>query len=199
MRDRRGFTLIEMLVVIIIIILMAGTTVMLMNTFFRNQGVRQACEIVKQTVAQTKTLSAEERRVHFLVFSPVNSATGEGFLEIHRDANEDNVYNGDYNPLTENDADPPIMNGLRQLPRGVIFETAPQWVAFQPSGYLMFSGGFPEVQAAQFDNNMDRNSPSELTCDIGVRVKGRQFWVLMDLDRAGGKVRRHFFMQKEQK
>ena len=174
---------------------------MLMNTFFRGQGVRQGVMIVKGAVGQARSLSAGQRRVHFLVFSPPPADSkdpfAEGWMEIHIDSNEDGIYNGDYDKMTDDATDPPIDGRSIELPKGVVFETSPQWVSFQPSGYMNFASGFSEVQAAEFDMNMERSNPSEIRCDISVRINGRNFWVLCDLDRAAGKVRRHFFLQKE--
>ncbi len=197
MRRRGGFTLVEMLVVIIIITIIAGASVMLVNSILRGQGVKQGAVLVQQAVAQAKQMTAATRRVHFLVFSPLNR---DGWLEIHEDTNGDGLYQGDQDPQSQ-DTDK-MVDGVRaDLPQWVVFETAPAWAGFQPSGYMTLynsSGGlFAEVQASQFDMIMNGPNPNAIG-DVVLGITGRPYKMCQDLDRASGKVRRHFFLGKEQ-
>lgn len=197
---RRGFTLIEMMIVIIIIVIMAGTSVALLNTFFRGQGARQGALIVMQAVARAKQAAAETHIVHFLVFSPVSK---EGWMEVHKDADGDGLYKGDQDPLTvEADTLDPMLEGHKvDLPKYVIFEKAPEYVAFQPSGYLtLYKGGsaYTDIQASVFDGIMDKISDAGgRVGDVIIRVEGQGYWMCLDLDRASGKIRRHFFLTDE--
>ncbi len=196
MRRRAGFTLIELLIVILIIVILAGVTVMLMNVFFKGQGVRQAGMIVTQAVAQGKQTAAETREVVFLVFSRLNQ---DGFLELHKDTNGDGVYQGDQDPRS-NDADEMLEGQRIDLPRLVVFENAPAWLSFQPSGYIGLygpgGGAFPEVQASEFDRIMNGTTPNAIG-DVILLAQGQGFRMCMDLDRASGKVRRHFFLSDD--
>ncbi len=198
MRRRGGFTLVEMLVVIIIITILTGTTVMLANNIMRGQAVRQAAMIVKQGVAQAKQMAAATRRVHFLVFSPTGQ---EGWLEIHADSNGSGDYQGDQDPKTDSDQDRMVQGHRIDLPQFVVFEVAPAWIAFQPSGYITMhdSGGglFPEVQASSFDAIMNGSDP-RVVGDVVIAMLNRPYKQCMDLDRAAGKVRRDFFLAREQ-
>ncbi len=213
MRRRKGFTLLEMLVVIIIIIILAGTTVALLNTFFRGQGARQGALVVTQEVARARHLAAKDLVMHYLVLSPPQTTAGipdpEGWLEIHADqpdANQDynRVYDGDQDRTT-NDTDPVVSRAL--LPRFVVFDwgaaTACAWISFRPSGYLtMFTSGgspFPSgeaIQASAFDATMNGADPTAVG-DIIVRVYEKSYRMCIDLDRASGKVRRHFFLAED--
>jgi prepilin-type N-terminal cleavage/methylation domain-containing protein len=192
-RREAGFTLLEMLVVIIIVVILASVSVALLNVFFRGQGVRQGAMIVANAVSQAKQKAAETHKYHFLVFSPVGK---EGWMEVHADKNEDGIYQGD-DKFDTVDADPALEGGKIDLPKFVVFDTCPSWVAFSPSGYCHFSPGFKEIQASSFDKVMNGSNPTPIG-DIILRVSGRGFVMCIDLDKAAGKVRRFFFVNEEQ-
>ena len=199
MRRRQGFTLIEMLIVIIIIVIVAGATVSMMGVFLRGQGVNRGGAIVTQAVAQAKGRAAETHKYHFLVFSKSGQQAGgqtisEGWMEVHRDMNNDGVYQGDQDPTTP-DADPVVQGDTIQLPKFVVFEYAPEWIAFAPSGYIGFGGGFQEIQASSFDANMSGSNPSTVG-DVILRIQNQEYYMCMDMDRASGKIRRFFFLNK---
>ena len=192
-RREAGFTLLEMLVVIIIVVIMAGVSVALLNVFFRGQGVRQGAMIVANAVAQAKQKAAETHKYHFLIFSPVGK---EGWMEVHADKNDDGLYQGD-DKFDTVDADPALEGGKVDLPKFVVFDSRPSWVAFSPSGYCHFSPGFSEIQASSFDKVMNGSNPTAIG-DIILRVTGRGYVMCIDLDKAAGKVRRFFFINEEQ-
>ncbi|HLF93529.1 MAG TPA: prepilin-type N-terminal cleavage/methylation domain-containing protein [Planctomycetota bacterium] len=194
MRRDRGFTLIEMLVVIIIIVIIAGVSVALLGVFFRGQGVRQGSMIVSQVIAEAKQAAAKSHRVHYVVFSKTQT---EAWMEIHRDnpTNLDGLYQGDQNS-DSNDADPALPGGRVDLPKHVQFDYAPVWIAFTPSGYCYFSGGFKEIQASTFDAVMNGASPNPVG-DIIIKIDLQPYYMCMDLDRASGKIRRTFFLNQE--
>ena len=192
MSRRRGFTLLELLIVIIIIVIMSTLAVALMSTFFRGQGVRQGAMIVSQVCAQAKQGASKEHRTYFVVFSNIGT---DGWMEIHRDSNNDGIYGGDRNPKTNDATDPAIDGGLVDLPRLVAFDRAPQWVGFSPSGYLSFPGGSGEVQTSAFDRDMNAGTKNG---EIILRVMNRGYFMCIDLDRPSGKIRRSFFVNEEQ-
>lgn len=200
MKRRGGFTLVEMMVVIIIIIIMASVSVALLNTFFKGQGARQGGMIVMQAVARAKQAAAETHNVHFLVFSTIKK---EGWLEVHRDADGDGRYTGDQDPATqEPDTGDPMLEGHRiDLPKYVVFEVAPDWIAFQPSGHMtLYRAGSPynDVPAGQFDGVMDKlASASNRIGDVIVWVENQDYWMCLDVDRPSGKVRRQVFVTAE--
>ncbi len=189
MKKRAGFTLIEMLVVIVIIVLLAGSSVAMFFLMFRGQGIRQGAMVVIQSVARAKQLSANQRVVHFLVLG--NSAD-RGWLQIHKDANGDGQYQGDFDSATL-DPDPAIEGDAIQLPKFCSFEKKPDWIGFNPSGYIVFPAGFVEVQAGNFDGNLAAGQESG---DIILRADGETMKLCIDLDRAAGKVRRHEFLNQ---
>ena len=189
MKKRAGFTLIEMLVVIVIIVLLAAGVVAAWNTMFRSQGVRKGAPLLIQAIAKGKQLSANQRVVHFLVMG--NDADG-GWIQIHIDANGDGKFQGDNDHSTP-DPDPAVEMDLIQLPKFCEFEKKPDWMGFNPSGYIVFPSGFPEVQAGTFDGMMASGAPTAIG-DIILRAKGEQMKLCIDLDRAAGKVRRHEFL-----
>jgi len=193
-RREKGFTLIELLIVIIIIVLMATMAVALLSVFFRGQGARQGAMIVMQVLAQTKQEAAKTHRYHFAVFSKLGE---DGWMEIHRDMNNDGVYNGDFKTNTE-DSDPMVEDGIVELPRNTTFEYSPQWLAISPSGYCSFNSGFKEVQASTFDKVKNGPSPKPVG-DIILRVMNKPFVMCLDLDRASGKIRRDMFLNDEPK
>ena len=90
-------------------------------------------------------------------------------------------------------SDPAIEGGKIELPKFCDFEKKPDWMGFNPSGYIVFPGGFQEVQAGQFDGNMASGAPVPMG-DIVLRAQGEQMKLCIDLDRAAGKVRRHEFL-----
>jgi prepilin-type N-terminal cleavage/methylation domain-containing protein len=188
-RREQGFTLIELLIVIIIIVLMATMSVALLSVFFRGQGARQGAMVVAQVLAQTKQEAAKTHRYHFVVFSKPGE---DAWMEIHRDMDNNGVYNGDQNPKTL-DADPLVEDGLVELPRNVTFEYSPQWLAISPSGYCSFNSGFKEIQASTFDKIKNGQSPKPVG-DIILRVMNKPFVMCLDLDRASGKIRRDMFL-----
>ncbi|MFN3486916.1 MAG: prepilin-type N-terminal cleavage/methylation domain-containing protein [Planctomycetota bacterium] len=192
MRPRGGFTLFELLVVIIIITILAGSSIMLLNVFFRGQGVRQGAAIVSQVIAQAKQQAARTHQAVFLVFSPPGQ---DAWLEIHTDANEDGVYQGDQKVETK---DPDPADGPRvDLPKFVTFEYAPVWIGFAPSGYMTFSSGFSEIQASMFDAIMAGSSPRAVG-DVVLRQQNQKVYMCIDLDRASGRARRAQFLNQEE-
>ena len=193
-RREKGFTLIELLIVIIIIVLMATMAVALLSVFFRGQGARQGAMVVMQVLAQAKQEAAKTHRYHFVVFSKIGE---DGWMEIHRDMDNNGIYNGDQNPKTT-DADPLVDDGLVELPRNVVFEYSPQWLAISPSGYCSFNSGFKEIQASTFDKVKNGPSPKPVG-DIILRVQNKPFVMCLDLDRASGKIRRDMFLNDESK
>lgn len=187
----QGFTLLELLIVIVIIVLLATMSVALLSVFFRGQGARQGAMVVMQVLAQTKQEAARSRKVHFAVFSKAND---DAWMEIHRDMDNNGVYNGDQDPRTD-DPDPMVADGYVDLPKGVAFEYSPQWLSVSPSGYCGFSSGFKEIQGSSFDKVMNGASPSPVG-DVILRVINKPFVMCLDLDRASGKIRRHFFINE---
>jgi len=192
-RDR-GFTLLELLIVIIIIVLLVTMSVALLSVFFRGQGARQGAMVVTQVLAQAKQEAAKTHRYHFVVFSKQGK---DGWMEIHQDdPNMSNgIYNGDQNP-DSNDSDPIVPDSYTELPRNVVFEYAPDWMAIAPSGYCSFSPGFKEMQASSFDKIMNGASPKPVG-DIVLRVLNKPFTMCLDIDRSSGKIRRNFFVNDD--
>ena len=191
-REEKGFTLLELLIVIIIIVLLATMSVALLSVFFRGQGARQGAMVVTQAMAQTKQAAAMSRKVHFVVFSKNGE---DGWLEIHRDMNNDGIYNGDQDPKTA-DPDPMVDDGYVDLPRNTTFEYAPTWLSISPSGYVGFSSGFKEIQASTFDKVMNGPKPTPVG-DVILRVMNKPFVMCLDIDRASGKIRRNFFVNED--
>lgn len=192
MRNRRGFTMIELMIVIIIIIILATAALALMNTFFRGQGVRQGAMIVSQAVAQAKQRAAETHRYVFLVFSKLGE---EAWLEIHEDTNLDGIYQGDQdNRDHSKDGDKAIEGHQIDLPKHIIFDKAPVSITFAPSGFI---GGYKDVPASQFDGTMNGNSP-KAEGDVILRVKNQKYLMCMDLEQSSGKIRRMFFLDEGQ-
>lgn len=187
-----GFTLLEMMIVIAIIGIILGASIALLGLMFKGESVRQASSIVAQGVAECKQWAAKEHAYFFLVFSKQGD---EGTIEIHRDNNKDGVYQGDQDVKTP-DADPAVEGKWADLPKFVIFETAPNWISFAPSGYLGFAPGYNEVQASTFDAIHAGAKPNPIG-DVVVKVTNRNFRVCMDLDKATGKVRRSHFLAEE--
>ena len=188
-RREAGFTLLELLIVIIIIVLMATMAVALLGVFFRGQGARQGAMIVMQVLAQCKQEAAKTHRYHFVVFSKPGE---DAWMEIHRDKDNNGIYNGDQNPKTD-DPDPLIEDGFVELPRNTTFEYAPKWLAISPSGYCTFNSDFKEIQASAFDKIKNGPSPKPVG-DIIIRVMNKPFVMCLDLDRASGKIRRDMFL-----
>jgi prepilin-type N-terminal cleavage/methylation domain-containing protein len=177
-----GFTLIELLVVIIILVLLAGLGVALMSVFFRDQGARQAGLVVTQTIAWAKQEAARTHQPHHLVFAPKNE---EGWMTIHKDVDK----NGRY------DADPMVSGGRIDLPRGIVFDHAPEWLSVSPCGQIVFSPGHPKVPASSFDRIMNGPTPVPLG-DIILRVRNQPLVMCLSLDQPTGKVRRSFFLNE---
>ncbi len=185
MKRPHGFTLLEMMIVIAIIGIILGAAVALLGVMFKGESVRQGAAIVSQGIAEAKQWAAKEHEYFFLVFSKTGE---EGWIEVHRDANKDGLYQGDQDFKTP-DADP-VVEGIRaDLPKFVSFEIAPNWVGIAPSGYLSFAPGFNEVQASTFDAVHNGDAPKPIG-DIVLKVANRGFRACMDLDKATGKVRR---------
>ncbi|MDP6730847.1 MAG: prepilin-type N-terminal cleavage/methylation domain-containing protein, partial [SAR324 cluster bacterium] len=174
MKKRAGFTLIEMLVVIVIIVLLAAGVVASWNSINRATGVRGGAPLLIQAIAKGKQLSANQRVVHFLVMG--NDADG-GWIQIHIDANGDGKFQGDNDHSTP-DPDPAIEQNLIQLPKNCLFmvignvKKYPDWMGFNPSGYIIFPPGFQEVQAGTFDGMMASSAPTAIG-DIILEAKGK--------------------------
>jgi prepilin-type N-terminal cleavage/methylation domain-containing protein len=191
---RRGFTLLELLIVIIIIVMLATMSVALLSVFFRGQGARQGAMIVTQVLAQCRQEAARSHRYYFVVFSKKGE---DGWMEIHKDQDNNGIYNGDQNPKSL-DADPTVPDGYVDLPRNVAFEQAPDWLSVSPSGYVGFSPGFKEIQASSFDTVMNGPSPSPVG-DVILRVINKGYVMCLDIDRSSGKIRRNFFINEDGK
>ncbi len=180
MKSKRGFTLIELLVVIIIIIIIASTVVALMNVFFRGQGIRQASIVITQAFAQGKQLSCDQRVVHFIVFT---NAPDGGRMQIYRDGNGNKTWDGAA-------MDPEISERTIELPRFVMFIKNPQWVAFEPSGYVIFNTGFVELTPGAFEAAQSSNPPDG---DLIIQMNNRPYKMTMDIERVTGKIRKSAF------
>ena len=187
-----GFTLLELLIVIVIIVLLVTMSVALLSVFFRGQGARQGAMIVTQVLAQAKQEAAKTHKYHFVVFSKANT---EGWMEIHRDMDQNGLYNGDENPKTV-DPDPCVQDGYTDLPRGVVFERSPVWMSVSPSGYCGFSPGFQEMSASSFDAIMNGPSPKPVG-DIILRVQNKPYVMCLDIERQSCKIRRNFFINDD--
>jgi prepilin-type N-terminal cleavage/methylation domain-containing protein len=184
-----GFTLLELLIVIIIIVLLATMSVALLSVFFRGQGARQGAMIVTMVLAQAKQEAAKTHKYHFIVFS---KSTEDGWMEIHKDMDNNGLYNGDQNPKTD-DPDPLVTDSYTELPKMVTFERAPTWIAISPSGYCSFSPGFQAMQPSSFDKVMNGASPKPVG-DIILRVTNKPYVMCLSMDRSSGKIRRSFFI-----
>jgi prepilin-type N-terminal cleavage/methylation domain-containing protein len=193
-RREAGFTLIELLIVIIIIVLMSTLAVALLGVFFRGQGARQGAMLVAQVLAQTKQEAAKTHRYHFVVFSKPGE---DAWMEIHRDMDNNGIYNGDQNPKTD-DPDRMIDDGFVEMPRNTTFEYAPKWLAISPSGYCSFNSDFRNIQPSAFDKIKNGPSPKPVG-DIIIRVMNKPFVMCLNLDRASGKIRRDMFLNDESK
>ena len=187
--------MVEVILVTVVLAILLTATISLFNTWFRGQGVRRGAIILSQALAQAKMRAAELHKHHFLVFSPPNAAEDQHWLEIHQDMNLDGVYQGDHDPATDTDPDKPIDGNIILFPKFVYFDLAPQWIGVSPSGYMWFSGGFNEVQASSFDAVMNGPNPNAIG-DVIIRVKGRDYAMCVDFDRAIGKIRRQFFLNE---
>lgn len=181
---KAGFTLLELLIVIIIICILTALMLVMSGVFMRGQTVRQGSMVMMQAVARTKQFSADKRCMHFLVFE---NAPDGGRVWIYRDANANNQYDAGVDQLAE--------TGATNLPRNVDFEPPymPQWMGFNPSGYVIYNPGFAEVQAGTFDGAMAASSPT-VTGDIVIKVRNQNIRMCMDVDKAAGKIRRHQFL-----
>lgn len=186
-----GFTLLEMMVTIAIIGIVLGVSVALFGMFFKGESVRQGALIVTQAVAEAKQWAAKEHKVFFLVFSKEGE---DAWMEIHEDMNRDGVYQGDHDPKTQ-DADKATFKAIN-LPKFVVLEHSPKWIAFTPSGYVSFNPGYNEIQASTFDAVHNGPSPKPVG-DVVLRVKERELRMCMDLDRASGKIRRSHTLFQE--
>jgi prepilin-type N-terminal cleavage/methylation domain-containing protein len=191
-RRDQGFTLLELLIVIIIIVLLTTMSVALLSVFFRGQGARQGAMVVMQVLAQTKQEAAKTRKVHYVVFSKKGD---DGWMEIHKDMDNNGIYNGDQDPKTI-DPDPVIPDGYVELPKNVTFDYSPTWLSISPSGYCGFNPGFKEIQASTFDKVMNGPKPTPVG-DVILRVMNKPFVMCLDIDRASGKIRRSFFINDD--
>lgn len=179
-----GFTLIELLVVIIIIIIMTSMTMMMMNVFLRDQGIRQAGNMVQQALSLCRQRAAETRVMHFVVFENSESA-GCGIMRTYKDIN---------NTKTYDNGDQEVMGSLIQLPRGVIFKTVPKWIAITPTGYCT---GYSDISSSLFEKRMrDFQEAGDI---ILTNTGGRYRVWCIDVDPAAGKVRRGVLLTDEDK
>jgi prepilin-type N-terminal cleavage/methylation domain-containing protein len=177
-----GFTLIELLVVIIIIVIMTGMTLAMMNVFMRDQGIRQAGNMVQNTLSLCRQYAAEKRVMHFVVFSN-NDAEGCGVMRTYKDLN---------NSKTHDNADLEIEGGMVQLPKNVIFKKAPAWIGITPTG---FCTGYTDMSSALYEKRM-RDFQEEGDIILTTRVGKYRAWCI-DIDPAAGKVRRGVLLTDE--
>ncbi|MBI4565107.1 MAG: prepilin-type N-terminal cleavage/methylation domain-containing protein [Planctomycetes bacterium] len=178
---REGFTLVEMMVVIIIITLMAGITVMMMNVFLRGQGVRQAGNLVSQTITQCKQRAADSRLTHFVTFE--NHPDGYGVMRIFKDING--------NKMLDDKVDVESEHKEVVLPRNVAFKVMPKWIGIEPSGYTI---GYSDVPSSTYEAEMRKNHEAG---DIILFSKGQTYAYCGDLDPAAGKIRKFTFLTGE--
>jgi hypothetical protein len=135
--------------------------------------------IITQAFAQCKQLSADQRVVHFLVFT--NAADG-GKVAIYKDTNMNKKFDAG--------TDVEIPERQAELPKYVNFVTYPAWVGIEPSGYCI---GFTDIPAGTFEGN---NAGGTATGDIIIQLQGKPFKMCMDIDPAAGKIRKsHFYAQ----
>ncbi|HZN61030.1 MAG TPA: prepilin-type N-terminal cleavage/methylation domain-containing protein [Planctomycetota bacterium] len=181
-RSRRGFTLIELMVVIIIILILSGMTLAMMSVFMRDQGIRQAGNMVQNTISLSRQYAAEKRVMHFVVFSN-NDKEGCGIMRTYKDINNSKSYdNGDLE----------IEGGTVQLPAMVIFKKAPAWIGITPTG---FCTGYTDLSSSLFEKRM-RDFQEEGDIILTMRAGRYRAWC-MDIDPAAGKIRRGVLLTDE--
>ena len=78
-----------------------------------------------------------------------------------------------------------------ELPRMVKFQTYPEWLGFNPTGYCKFSPGASQVSAGAFDSA--EQGGTHPNGDIVLEM-GDQGKMCLDIEQGIGKIRRWFFL-----
>jgi prepilin-type N-terminal cleavage/methylation domain-containing protein len=177
-----GFTLIELLVVIIIIVIMTGMTLAMMGVFMRDQAIRQAGNMVQNTLSLCRQYAAEKRVMHFVTFTN-NEKEACGVMKTYKDIN---------NSKSHDNADLEIEGGTIVLPKNVIFKKMPAWVGITPTGYCT---GYTDMSSSLFEKRM-RDFQEEGDIILTVKAGRYRAWC-MDIDPAAGKIRRGVLLTDE--
>ncbi len=180
-RRAAGFTLIEMIVVVIIITMLAGASVAMMGVFLRGQGIRSGATMVATAISQAKQHAAEKRILHFVKFE--NSKDGDGRIRIFEDTN---------NSKLPDAQDREVEARALELPKGVFFKKAPDYIGINPSGY---STGFLDTASSTFEAALRENRESG---DVILATKGQPYIICMDIDPSAGKIRKWHFLTGEE-
>lgn len=157
LRQREGFTLLELLTVVGIMILIVGISYPLFQIYQETIGVKRGLQILTQTISLAKNMAVTKKAIYYVRFDKDKQimqfymeSTGNQTLDIQTEGGERDGAQG----ATDLMEGPPI-----PLPKQVgfytdvsLFKVNPVYFGFLPEGYLFLPVG---IQFTDKDKFMD--------------------------------------------
>lgn len=180
---KKGFTLIEMLVVLIIIGIMTTITLALMGVLSEGSSLTTSVQLLRETFSEARGLATSTNKTYFIrIEDETIDNIKRGKLTIYSDTDKDGLFTAA--------SDTPIDSRPTELMNFVVFEKAPQWIGFAPSGDTVFPSGVSDIGADEYDSMFSKGTP---VGDIVLGVEQQSYKMYIDVDTFGKVRESHFW------
>lgn len=178
--SRSGVTLIDLLMLLSTTVIGACLLTVLLGNPFRGRRVREGSALFTRAAEECRQRAVRSHRPRYLILS---STGRNAWLEERGDL--------PLSGMTLQDGEDSAVRRI-PLPLGVLFDHAPDWICFSPSGSMAFNSGFRPRSPSLFGHGIGLDSALE--GDVILADLESPYRVCLTFNRARGKMRRSFFV-----